>query len=175
MKFTTKDMVKASIFLALGLLIPYVFHLTGLPGPIFLPMHIPVLLCGFLMGPQYGLMIGFITPLLNAFLTGMPPLYPVGISMAFELATYGFTAGWLYKNRRMNVFVSLIAAMLLGRVIAGTANYIILGFAGKKYVFQMFLMSAFVKAIWGIIIQLALIPVTVKAIEKWEGKVSLNG
>lgn len=169
MNFKTKDIVRAGIFLAFGLLIPYIFHLTGIAGMIFLPMHIPVLLCGFILGPKLGLIIGFITPLLNAVLTGMPPIYPTGISMAFELATYGLVAGWLYKSRKMNIFISLIAAMLLGRVMSGAINYILLGFIGKKYMLEMFLTSAFVKAIWGIIIQIVVIPLIVKAVDKTKG------
>jgi riboflavin transporter FmnP len=176
MKSKTTEVVKAGVFLAFGLLIPYVFHLTSVAGSIFLPMHIPVLLCGFIMGARYGLIIGFITPLLNAVLTGMPPIYPTAIAMAFELANYGLIAGWLYKNKNMNVFISLIIAMLLGRVVSGVANYILLGFAGKKYVLQMFLMSAFVKSIWGIIIQLVLIPLVIKSLEidKAKGMARVN-
>ncbi|WDC85415.1 hypothetical protein PL321_08820 [Caloramator sp. mosi_1] len=57
-----KKLVLASLFLALGLLIPSIFHMSGLPGNVFLPMHIPVLLCGFILGERYGALIGFITP-----------------------------------------------------------------------------------------------------------------
>ncbi len=161
----TTNMVKAAIFLALGLLIPYIFHVTGVAGQIFLPMHVPVLLCGFILGPRYGLIVGFITPLFNAVLTGMPPIYPTAFAMAFELATYGWITGWLYKIKNKNVFVSLIIAMLLGRMVSGAANYILLGFAGEKYVLTMFLMSSFVKCIWGIIIQLILVPLIIKTVE----------
>lgn len=175
MKFKTKDMVRAGFFLALGLLIPYIFHLTGVAGAIFLPMHIPVLLCGFLLGPQYGVIIGIITPLLNSVLTGMPPIYPTGIAMAFELAAYGAVAGWLYQKKNVNVMISLLAAMILGRLVSGAANAVLLGFAGQSYALQVFLMSSFVRAIWGIIIQLILVPLIVSAVEKARGTVSVNG
>lgn len=174
MDFKTKDLTSAAIFLALGLLIPYIFHATAVPGQVFLPMHIPVLLCGFLLGHPYGLIVGFITPLLNAVLTGMPPIYPA-VSMAFELATYGLVAGWLYKGRRLNVFVSLITAMLLGRAVSGVANLFLLGLAGRQYGLQVFLMSAFVTALWGIIIQLVLIPLIIKTVEKAKERSSYNG
>ncbi|RKD22183.1 Protein of unknown function [Caminicella sporogenes DSM 14501] len=168
----TNELVKASLFLSLGLILPYAFHATGMAGPIFLPMHIPVLLCGFVLGERYGVMIGFITPFLNSFLTGMPPLYPVAISMGFELATYGFITGYLYKNKRVNVYISLIIAMIIGRFISGIANYLLLTLGGKVFVFKMFLMSAFIKSIWGILIQIVFIPIIIKAIEK--RKVSVN-
>ncbi|MDK2801376.1 MAG: hypothetical protein PWP27_2383 [Clostridiales bacterium] len=175
MDFKTNNIVKAGLFLAFGLILPYAFHMTGMAGAVFLPMHIPVLLCGFILGEKYGVLIGFVTPFLNSVLTGMPPIYPIGISMALELATYGFVAGWLYRNRKINVWVSLIIAMLLGRFVSGVANYILLTFGGKSFVLQMFLVSAFIKSIWGIIIQLITIPLIIKAVEKTKGVVSVNG
>jgi len=175
MQFRTRDLTAAAIFLALGLLIPYLFHVTGVPGNVFLPMHIPVLLGGFILGRPFGLILGFSTPLLNALLSGMPPLYPTAISMAFELAAYGLVAGYLYKDRKFNVFISLIAAMLLGRIVAGVANFCLLGMAGQNYGLRVFLMSAFVKAIWGIGIQLVVVPLVVKTVEKSKGKENYNG
>ncbi|GFR36365.1 ECF transporter S component [Thermobrachium celere] len=163
----TKKLVLAALFLALGLLIPSIFHMSGLPGNVFLPMHIPVLLCGFVLGEKYGALIGFVTPFLSSILTGMPPIYPVAVAMAFELATYGFVSGYLYKRRKMNVFVSLVIAMLLGRLVSGAANYILLTSMGKKYVLNMFITASFVKCIWGIVIQLILIPFVVKMIYKY--------
>ncbi|NLY42781.1 MAG: ECF transporter S component [Clostridiaceae bacterium] len=154
------------MFLALGVLITYTFHLTGIAAKALLPMHIPVLLCGFIVGPQYGLIVGFLTPLLNSLLTGMPQIYPSGISMSLELATYGLVSGWMYKVRNKNIMISLIVSMLSGRIVLGIANYILLGFSGKQYLFQAFLMSAFVNVIWGIAIQLIIIPLVVKAVEK---------
>ena len=56
----TKDLVWAALFLAIGIVIPYVFHVTSLPGQIFLPMHIPVLLCGVILGKKYGLILGIL-------------------------------------------------------------------------------------------------------------------
>ena len=164
--FKTKDLARSAIFLALGLLIPYIFHVTGVPGQVFLPMHIPVLLCGLLLGYPYGLVVGLITPFLNTLLTGLPPVYPVAIAMAFELAAYGLVAGWLYKGRKMNLFLSLIIAMAAGRAVLGAVNFILLGMTGKQYGLQVFISSAFITALWGIIIQFIVIPLVVRAVEK---------
>jgi uncharacterized membrane protein len=174
MKVKTNNMVKASLFLALGLIFPYIFHLTGMMGTMFLPMHIPVLLCGLILGSRYGLIIGLITPFLNSVLTGMPPMYPTGISMALELATYGFVAGFLYKKNDSNVFISLIGAMILGRFVSGVANFILLTIGGKSFVFKMFLTSSFVTCIPGIVIQLILIPIVIKVLENTKGMKTLN-
>ncbi len=143
-------------------------------GPVFLPMHLPVLLCGFIIGPKYGLIVGFITPLLSSLLTGMPPMYPIGLAMTFELAAYGFISGYLYKNRSLSVIPSLISAMLLGRAVSGLVNYLLITSGGNRFIFKMFLTSAFVRSIWGIIIQLILIPIIIKALEKSIGRVGTS-
>ena len=86
-----KQLTLSAFFLALGLVLPFAFHSFGpQAGTVFLPMHIPVLLCGFVCGPAYGALVGMLTPLLSSALTGMPPLMPTGIAMCLELSTYGF-------------------------------------------------------------------------------------
>ena len=176
MNIKLNNMVKASLFVALGLIFPYIFHLTGMAGTIFLPMHIPVLLCGFILGSRYGLIIGTLIPFLNSIITGNPPIYPIGISMIFELATYGFVAGFLYKKRCINIFISLIVSMILGRVVSGIANYILLlASNGRSFVLEVFLVAAIVKPIVGVVIQLIFIPILVKALERDEEMKTLNG
>lgn len=174
MNFKTKKLINGGFFLALGLLIPYIFHLVGMAGQIFLPMHLPILLCGFILGSRYGLIVGFITPLLSSILTGMPPIYPVALAMAFELSAYGFICGYLYHKRRWNVIPSLVSAMLVGRVVSGIASYLLITFGGKQFILKMFLTGSFVRSIWGIVIQLILIPIIIKALEKSMGRISLN-
>ena len=60
-RLTTKNLALTALCLALGLLLPLLFHAIG-SGSVFLPMHIPVLLCGFLCGWQYGAACGLLTP-----------------------------------------------------------------------------------------------------------------
>lgn len=172
----TKNLVWAALFLAIGIIIPYIFHATSLPGQIFLPMHIPVLLCGVILGKRYGLIIGILLPFINSALLGMPPIFPTGVAMALELATYGVITGLLYKDKKLNIFVSLIGAMVIGRIVSGVVNYILLTVGGNGFVFTAFLTTTFVKAIPGIIIQIILIPVVLKAIEHVKkGQTVVNG
>ena len=96
-KNNTLNMTLAALFLALSYVMPF---LTGqIPefGAMLCPMHIPILLCGYFCGWSWGLGVGFAAPLLRSLILGMPPLFPTGICMAFELATYGLIAGLLYK------------------------------------------------------------------------------
>lgn len=176
MKKNAKELVWASLFLAIGIIIPYIFHATGLPGQILLPMHIPVLLCGVILGKKYGIILGILVPFLNSMLLGMPPIYPTAIAMAFELATYGLITGFLYKDKKCNIFISLISAMLVGRVVSGIINFVLLTVGGSGFVFAAFITSTFIKAIPGVIIQLILIPSILKALEYVKkGEVIVNG
>ncbi|HHY82561.1 MAG TPA: ECF transporter S component [Clostridiales bacterium] len=155
-KSATLQLVLAAMFTALGILLPVILHPFGISGSVFLPMHIPVLLCGFILGSRYGALVGLVVPLLSSAFTGMPPLWPVAVSMALELAAYGFFTGFLSK--KTNTIISLIGAMLAGRVVMGIANLILLGISGKTYALSAFLSGAFITALPGIIIQLILIP-----------------
>lgn len=163
-KSTTLQLVLAAMFAALGVLLPMVIHPFGMSGAVLLPMHIPVLLCGFMIGWKYGALVGLIVPLLSSFFTGMPPIFPVAIAMSLELAAYGFAAGYL--SEKFNVIVSLVGAMLAGRAVMGIANLVLLGIAGKPYAFSGFISGAFVTALPGIIIQLILVPVIMVALKK---------
>lgn len=166
---STKKLTFAGLFLALAVLIPMVFHLTGIAGPIFLPMHIPVILCGFICGKKYGLLVGAIAPLINTLILGMPVLYPIGIGMVFELAAYGFFAGWLFEKSK-RVIPALIGAMLLGRIVRVLVTYLITVPFGAAFIFKGILAALFVTSIWGIIIQIVLIPLVLTAYSRLSNK-----
>lgn len=162
-------MVLAAMFLALALVLPFLTGQIQQIGNALCPMHIPVILCGFFCGPLYGLIIGFVAPLLRFALFGMPPIMPIGIGMCFELATYGLVAGLLYKwlpKKKLYVYVSLIGAMLCGRVVWGIARVILLGLGQYEFGWKAFLAGAFINAIPGIILQIVLIPIIVLVVEK---------
>lgn len=164
----TRNIVKGSMCIALGVLLPQVFHLVGGAGPAFLPMHIPVLLSGFLVNPITGLYVGILTPILSHLITGMPPIAPIPMLpiMIFELSTYGFIAGILYNKLKMNVFISLAGAMLAGRITYGLIVYIMLTFFHVKMAGPIAaVIGAVNNGILGIILQIVFIPVLVKLLE----------
>lgn len=103
-----KKITFAGMFLALALLLPFLTGQIPQIGNALSPMHIPVLLCGFVCGGPLGLVVGFIAPLLRYMLFGMPPIFPTGIAMAFELAIYGLAAGLLYKRlpKKLHTYMS---------------------------------------------------------------------
>lgn len=165
MKFSTKKLVITAMLLAVGLVLPTLFHAFG-GGSALLPMHIPVLICGFVCGAPYGALLGLVLPLLSSVLTGMPPIFPVAPAMAFELCAYGVVTGLLYRKVRMPVYPALLLGMLAGRAVSGVANAILMGFAGKDYGMTAFLTASFVTALPGIIIQLVVVPLLVMTLTK---------
>ena len=92
--------ILAALFLAIGLILPFITMQIPAVGKMLCPMHIPVLLCGYICGWPYGLLIGIITPLLRGVLFGMPAIFPNAFCMAFELATYGLVAGILSEKMK---------------------------------------------------------------------------
>lgn len=164
-----KKLCAAAICLALCLVLPFLTGQIPEIGNALCPMHIPVLLAGFVCGPWWSAAVGFIAPLLRYILFAMPPIYPQGVAMAFELATYGLICGLLYKKlpkKAGNIYISLVAAMLAGRVIWGVVRAILSGVGEASFTWAAFLSGAFATAIPGIILQLVLIPVLVMALKK---------
>ena len=169
-KQTTQNFVLAAMFMALGLVLPFLTGQIQQIGNMLLPMHLPVLVCGLICGWQYGAVVGFVLPLLRFVLFGMPPIYPMGVSMAFELAAYGFLVGWLYSHSRWQCIISLyrclIAAMVGGRLVWGAVRVLLSGVAGQAFTWEMFLSGALLTAIPGIILQLTLIPALMLALDR---------
>ena len=167
---TTKNFVLAAMFMALGLVLPFLTGQIQQIGNMLLPMHLPVLVCGLICGWQYGAVVGFVLPLLRFVLFGMPPIYPMGVSMAFELAAYGFLVGWLYSHSRWQCIISLyrclIAAMVGGRLVWGAVRVLLSGVAGQAFTWEMFLSGALLTAVPGIILQLTLIPALMLALDR---------
>ena len=165
---STKKLTLAAVFLALGLILPFFTGQIQESGNKLLPMHIPVMLCGIVCGWQYGLLIGFITPLLRSFLFSMP-LFTNAIGMAFELAAYGAIIGVLYHKltkTKLRIYISLLTAMLAGRIVWVIASIIIHGIAQSTFTWQMFIGGALLNAIPGIVLQLVLIPILMLALKK---------
>ena len=165
-----QNLVLSAMFLALGLVLPFVTGQIPEIGGMLLPMHIPVLLCGLICGWQYGAVVGFILPPLRYVLFGMPPIFPTGVAMAFELMTYGLLSGLLYSRARWHCVLSLyrclIAAMIGGRVVWGVVRVLLTGVASEPFTWQMFLSGAFLTAIPGIILQLVFIPAMMVALDR---------
>lgn len=156
--FSVRKICFGALFLALGMILPQVFHLFGAQnaGMVFLPMHIPVLLAGLLLGPFYGGLIGALAPVLSSIFFAMPPL-PKLPFMVIELIVYGIVAGFFAK-RKFNVYLSLVLAQIAGRLAAALSLAIAFYLFHLDVAAPISVWASLITGIPGIIIQLILIP-----------------
>ena len=162
-------MILAGFFLALAYVMPFLTGQIPEIGSMLCPMHIPVLLCGFICGWKWGLGVGFIAPLLRSLTLGMPPIFPTAVCMAFELATYGFISGIMHRllpKKKYYIYASLLISMIVGRILWGIVMVICMGIKGGVFTFGAFIAASVTNAIPGIIVQLVLIPALVILLER---------
>ena len=158
-------LVLSALLLALGLVLPFLTGQIPEVGSRLLPLHQPAHLCGIVCGWPWGLAVGAVLPVLRSFLFGMPPLRPTALAMAFEMAAYGAAAGVLY--RRCNVYVSLVGAMIIGRLVWGVASWLLYAaFMPNGFSLAMFWVGGFVNAWPGMVLQLIVVPLIVTALKK---------
>ena len=163
-----KKSIITAVCIALCYVIPLMCHGMQNAGNIFCPMHIPVFICGLICGWQYGLLCGIAGPALSSALSGMPPV-AILPSMMVELAAYGTAAGLMMKLVRTkstyaDLYISLIVAIVCGRVLAGLAKALI--FARGSYSMSAWIAGSVVTSWPGTVIQLVFIPTIVFALMK---------
>lgn len=163
-----------AMFIAIGWLVPFLSGQNTTLGNMLCFMHIPVIVAGFILGPGYGALIGLITPITRFMIFGMPPIYPIGVCMAAELAGYGFLSGFLFRILKKKtglqdiviIYISLLSAMLGGRLIWGAARVLCGVFSNNAFTWKLFMTGAFVTAWPGILIQIFLIPAIIMGLNK---------
>lgn len=163
-----KKSIITAVCIALCVVLPQAFHAIPNAGSIYCPMHIPMLLCGLICGWQYGLLCGIAGPLVSALITGMPPA-AVLPGMLVECAAYGALTGLMMqlvhtKKVYPDLYISLLVAMLGGRIISGIAKALI--FSAGSYSMTAWVTGSFVTSLPGIIVHLVLIPSIVYALMK---------
>lgn len=167
----TKKIVYTAIFAALGIVIPQFFHLFGGPtaGATFLPIHLPVFVGAMLLGPISGLLIAIISLIVGVSL-GMPT-FSIAVFLFFEMIVYGLVAGYLYKIRKMNVYLSFFIAKILGMATMFVFSLFLLDLFNLTVPPTYGSLTMFVIGIPGIIIQVILVPILVvrlKGVIKYE-------
>lgn len=166
---SVKKVCVCSICTALCYVLPLAFHAFGL-GSVFSPMHLPVLLCGLLCGWSYGLLCGLVGPVLSSVLSGMPPAAML-IHMIPELCVYGLVTGlgmkWIHTGKlSADLYLSLVPAMILGRVAGGVARSLVFLSGAQSYSISLWASAYFVETLPGTILQLIALPVLVFALSK---------
>lgn len=170
-----RKLAYSALCLAIALVLPFLTGQIPEIGAMLCPMHVPVLLCGFLCGWPWGLAVGVISPLLRSFIFSMPPMFPVAVAMAVEMGVYGAVSGALYRalpKTKWRVYPALLAAMVLGRIAWGGVQFLLAGLQGTVFTPKLFMAGAVFGSIPGIVLQILLIPVLVIALDR--AKLVLN-
>lgn len=155
-QWTVRDIARASFLGALGLALPFLFHLFG-AGKMFLPMHIPIIIGGFLLPPTLSCFLGAIVPFLSSLLTGMPPVVPTMPIMVLELAGLGGITAILYQKLKAGILVSLIGGIVGDRFVLALAVFLLGRWLEIKSALA-YVGAAVMTGIPGIILQIILIP-----------------
>ena len=162
-----RELALAGLLGALGLLLPIGFHAFGWGGKIFLPMHLPVVVAGFLVSPATAVTLGVVVPFLSSVLTGMPPLAPpVAPLMALELAAKAGLASVLYRSLRLPMWAVLPAAIIADWAVLALAAWLAAGLFAIKAGAVQYIGTAVAVSLPGTILQVIAVPLTVLAIEK---------
>ena len=160
-RIDTRTVTYAALYLAIAMVLPFITGQVPQIGSMLSPMHIPVLLCGFMCGWKWGLAVGLIAPMLRSVLFGMPAMFPTAVAMTFELAVYGCMTGLLFRlfpKKAWALYPALILSMIAGRLVWGAARLVLAGVAGTEFTWELFLAGAVLNAIPGIILHIAIIP-----------------
>ncbi len=165
---STKKLTMSAMIVTIGIILPILIRMIPNGGILFSPMHIAPLLAGLVVGPVYGIVVGVLCPILNNLISGMPQGLTL-IAMCFELPAYGFVSGLfmaLLKNKdsKVQVYASLIVAMLAGRVVGGIVQALLLG--AQNYSLKIWATSYFISTAPAIVIHILLIPVVYFALKK---------
>ncbi|MBE6883984.1 MAG: ECF transporter S component [Ruminococcaceae bacterium] len=167
--FVVRKIVFSGLMLAVAFLLPFLTGQIPQVGSMLLPMHLPVMICGFACGWPWGLAVGVIAPLLRSLIMTMPPMFPTAIAMAFELAAYGVVCGLLYARfpkRNWMIYAELIVAMVLGRIVWGIVTWVLMLISGGEFTWGIFMAGAVLNAVPGIILQIVIVPPIVMLLKK---------
>lgn len=155
MKTNTRQITLTSLFIALCVIVPFLFHLVGL-GMMFLPMFLPILLAGFFIEFPVVLLVGLLGPFTSSLATGMPPLFPTAISMTAEGMVAAGVASYLFHTKKISLWLALPVAIVAERVTRVIMLFLILPLFGLPA--KEWSIVEIITTLPGVALQLILIP-----------------
>jgi hypothetical protein len=164
MKYSARDICIGGLFGALGVAVPILFHMVGM-GMVFLPMHLPVLICGLYVSVPVAFAVGVVTPLISSALTGMPPFIPIGVLMALELGVLSGSASVFHRKLKLPVILSIILAMTAARLVGGLERVIIAPSMGLQQSFVAYLAASVIESWPGIALQIVIAPIAARVLK----------
>jgi len=172
-----RELSLGGLFIALGVVIPIAFHALGggRLGPVFLPMYLPVLVCGMLVSPGTAAAVGVLTPVLSSALTGMPPVLPTLPLMVAELGVMGVVASVLHRRARLPALLATPITLMVGRAVLGLCVLGAVSLLPPDLLASLpspmrrplaYLLAATVTALPGLALQLIAVPAVVALVER---------
>ena len=163
----TKYITLIGLFLAIGLILPYISgHAIGIPGTVLLPMYLPIIVAGFILGPSAGYFLGMIVPTLSHILFNMPPIFILPV-MIVDLSLYGLMVGILSNKLKLNIYISLILSLIISKLGYATVLYICLNILHiELFTKTTSALTTIIVGLPGIIIQIIIIPPLIKILRK---------
>lgn len=168
----TRKIVYAGLLVACGVILPQIFHIVGGPalGKVFLPMHISVLIAGYLIDPLTALMVGVLTPICSFLFTGgSMPSIPMIYFMIIELGFYGIVISLLFNKFKVGIIISLLGGMVAGRVARGVGFVVLTKLFAISLPPNLGVSAAITQGIPGILLQIIIIPSIIVIIRKKDG------
>ncbi len=124
-KIAVKTLTSVGL-IALAVILPQIVHLAlGQPGGVqLLPMYLPILIGGCLLGLHWAIVVGALSPVVSFAITSMigeaMPALPRLPFMVAELAVFAVVSGLFSKKIYENgmwAFPAVILAQLAGRLV----------------------------------------------------------
>ena len=165
MKHSARDLSIGGLFGALGVVIPVLFHFVG-QGSVFLPMHLPILICGLLVSVPVAFAVGVVTPLISSALTGMPPIVSMAVLMTLELGALAAAGSLFYRKMRLPLIPSVVLALVAARVVGGLERVALGPVLGLTHGAKAYLIAQVVVSWPGLVLQLVLAPIVIGAINQ---------
>ena len=149
--------------LASAVALPQLFHLLGAVsnlgttvGASFLPMHLPIIIVGFIAGPYAGALAGAFAPLVSFALSGMPTFSMLPLMIA-EISAYGLFAG-LLRDSKIPSFGKLLSVQLLGRAVRALVTVIVVFTVTGTQITLSSIWTSVLTGLPGIVLQWAILP-----------------
>ena len=162
-KLTIKSLVSLGI-IALAVALPQIVHaILGASGGVaWLPMYLPVLMGGCLLGTLWGLGVGILSPIASFVITlaagnPMPALARLPFMIA-ELAVFAFVSGLFSKKIAENGWLAFPAVLLAQ--VSGRATFLLLVviFQSVTPFTPTFIFSQIQAGLLGMVLQAVLVP-----------------
>lgn len=166
LKVTVKTLLSAAV-IALAVLLPQAVHLAAgaQGGAQWLPMYLPVLLGGCLLGWRWGLGIGVLSPLVSFAVTSLAgSAMPAAARlpyMAAELAVFAAVSGLFSQKIAQNGWMAFPAVLLAQ--VAGRAVFLALAaiFQGVSSLSAAAVWAQIQTGLLGLLLQAVLVPLLV--------------